>query len=95
MEQLVLSEQDIINAICIYVARQKHATPEDVAAELVYDDEDGFFAEAYVNEEKQVLAMPNLIEAIRLLLKEYLNQNPYAGIQLVLDDNEGIIAYIK
>lgn len=95
MEQLVLSEQEIINAVCIYVARKKQVRPEDVLVELFYDDDYGFSAEAYVNDRKQVLVMSNLIEAIRILLEEYLNRDPYAGIKLVLDDEEGIIAYIN
>lgn len=95
MEQLVLSEQEIINAVCIYVARKKQVNPQDVLVELFYDDDYGFSAEAYVNDRKQVLVMSNIIEAIRILLEEYLNRDPYAGIKLVLDDNEGIIAYIK
>lgn len=94
MAQLKLPEQDIINALCVYIARKKQIKPEEVEIELMYDDDYGFSAEAYWNDRKQVLVMVNMIEAIRLWLEEYLNRDPYAGIELVLDDDEGIIALI-
>ncbi|MFS0820615.1 DUF2653 family protein [Bacillus timonensis] len=95
METLILSEQEIINAVCVYIGLKKQVKPEEVEVELMYDDDYGFSAEAYVNDRKQVLIMANLIEAIRLWLGEFLNRDPYAGIKLVLDDEEGIIAHIN
>ncbi|MBD8070900.1 YxcD family protein [Bacillus sp. PS06] len=95
MEKLIIPEQDIINSICVYVSRKKQVKPEEVEVELMYDDDYGFSAEAYVNDLKQVLITANIIEALRLWLEEYLNRNPFSGINLVLDDEEGIIAEIK
>ncbi len=95
MAALILSEQEIINAVCVYIGLKKQVKPEDVEVELMYDDDYGFSAEVYVNDRKQVLIMANLIEAIRLWLGEFLNKDPYAGIKLVLDDEEGIIAQIN
>lgn len=95
METLIISEQDIINAVCVYIARKKQVQPQEVEVELMYDDDYGFSAEAYVGGRKQVLITINLIEAIRLWLDEYLDRNPYAGIELVLDDEQGIIAVIN
>ncbi|WP_017754455.1 YxcD family protein [Calidifontibacillus oryziterrae] len=95
MAELVILEQDIINAVCVYISRKKHVKPEEVEVELMYDDEYGFSAESYVNGYKQILITGNLIEALRIWLQEFLNRDPYAGIELVLDDNEGIIAKIN
>ncbi|HEO8422357.1 MAG: YxcD family protein [Niallia sp.] len=95
MEKLIIPEQDIINAICVYVARKKQVRPEEVEVELMYDDDYGFSAEAYVHDRKQVLITQNMIEALRLWLDEYLNMDPYIGLKLVLDDEEGIIAVAK
>ncbi|KZN97903.1 MULTISPECIES: YxcD family protein [Aeribacillus] len=95
MEKLIIPEQDIINAICVYISRKKQIKPEEVVVELMYDDDYGFSAEAYVNDRKQVLITANIIEALRLWLDEFLNEDPYAGIELVLDDEEGIIAIVK
>ena len=95
MEKLIISEQDIINALCVYTSRKKQVKPEEVEVELMYDDEYGFSAEAYVEGRKQVLITVNLIEALRMWLEEYLNRDPYSGIELVLDDDQGIIAVIN
>ncbi|WP_312097001.1 YxcD family protein [Niallia sp.] len=95
MEKLIIPEQDIINAICVYVARKKQVRPEEVEVELMYDDDYGFSAEAFVHDRKQVLITQNMIEALRLWLDEYLNMDPYIGLKLVLDDVEGIIAVGK
>ena len=95
MEKLVIPEQDIINAICVYISRKKQIRPQEVEVELMYDDDYGFSAEAYVNDRKQVLITQNIIEALRLWMEEYMNIDPYLGIKLELDDEEGIIAVIK
>ena len=95
MAELIISEQDIINALCVYISRKKQVKPQDVEIELMYDDDYGFSAEAYVEGRKQVLITANIIEALRLWLDEYLHRDPYAGIKLVLDDTEGIIAEIN
>jgi hypothetical protein len=95
MEKLTIPEQDIINALCVYTARKKELKPEEVEIELMYEDEYGFSAEAYWNGRKQVYVMINIIEALRIWLEEYLNRDPYSGIELVLDDEEGIMALIS
>jgi hypothetical protein len=95
LEKLIIPEQDIINAICVYISRKKQVRPEEVEVELMYDDDYGFSAEAYVQDRKQVLITQNMIEALRLWLDEYLNMDPYMGLKLVLDEEEGIIAIAK
>lgn len=95
MEKLIIPEQNIINAVCVYIARQKNVSPEEVEVELMYDDDSGFSAEAYVNGQQQVLTTLNLIEALRQTIKEFLNLDPNStGIELILDDEEGIIAAV-
>lgn len=95
MEKLIISEQDIVNAVCVYISRKKQVKPEEVEVELMYDDDYGFSAEAFVDGRKQVLITGNLIEALRLWMDEFLNRDPYAPIKLVLDDEEGIIAVVN
>lgn len=48
METLKLSEQEIINAVCVYVAAKANVRPEDVITELLYDDDTGFGAEGEI-----------------------------------------------
>jgi hypothetical protein len=94
LEKLIISEQDIINALCVYISRKKQITPQEVEIELMYDDDYGFSAEAYANGRKQILVTVNIIEALRLWLDEFLHRDPYSAIELVLDDEQGIIALI-
>jgi hypothetical protein len=96
METMIISEQDIINSLCVYTARKKQVRPEEVEVELMYDEDYGFSAESWVNGRKQVLITANIIEALRLWLDEFLNMDPFAAaIELKLDDEQGIIAYIS
>ncbi len=94
MGKITILEQDVINALCVYISRKKQIKPEEVEIELMYDDDYGFSAEAYWHDRKQVLVTVNIIEALRLWLEEFLNRDPYAAIELVLDDDEGIIAVV-
>lgn len=95
MAPLKIDEQDIVNAICIYIADKKQVAPEEVEVELMYDDDYGFSAETYVNGRKQMLVKQNMIEALRMWLDQVLGRDPFSGIELVLDDEEGIIALIR
>jgi hypothetical protein len=92
---LKIDEQDIVNAICIYIADKKQIGPEEVTVELMYDDDYGFSAETYVNGRQQILVKQNMIEALRMWIDQELGRDPFSGIELVLDDEEGIIAYIR
>ncbi|TCN27176.1 YxcD family protein [Mesobacillus foraminis] len=95
MAPLKIDEQDVVNAICLYIADKKQVTPEDVEVELMFDDDYGFSAETYVNGRKQILVKQNMIEALRMWLDQVLGRDPFSGIELVLDDEEGIIAFIR
>ena len=96
MEKIKLSEQEIINAICWYVGDQKRMAPEETEVELKFDDEAyGFSAEIFFNGRNQILAHRDMIESIRFYVENQLNGNPYAGIKLELDDEEGIIAHVS
>ena len=96
MEKIIIPEQNIINAVCVYIGRKYNSAPEEVEVELMYDDESGFSAEAYVNGQTQTLTTLHLIEALRQTIKEFLNLDPNStGIELILDDEEGIIAAIR
>ncbi len=96
MEKLKVSEQDIINAICLYMADSKQLSPEDIEVELMFDDEAyGFSAEVFFHGRSQIIAHRDMIEALRFWISHEMQGNPHAGIELVLDDEEGIIAFIS
>lgn len=95
MAEQMISEQDIVNAICLDQSRSHNVQPEEVEVELLYDDEDGFSAEVYIGGQMHVLHSFNMIQAIRSWIEQVLNQDPYAaGIKLLLDREEGIIATV-
>ncbi|KAB7705296.1 DUF2653 family protein [Bacillus aerolatus] len=96
MGEIKISEQDIMNALCLYIADKKQVSPYEVEIELMYDDDYGFSAESHVSGRKQILITVNIIEAIRFWLDTEMNMDPFAaGIELVLDENEGIIAFVR
>ena len=92
--EIVIPEQDVINSICLYHAREKNIIPEDVEVALMYDDELGFEAEAFSNGMSTLYKEGNMISALRVWVEDYLNMNPFStSIRLELDDEQGIIAY--
>ena len=96
MEQLTLFEQDLINAICIFQAKFKNVSPEQVEVELMYDDVAGYSAEAYVNGQMDVYQTPQFITALRLYIENQLNKDSMsARIVLDIDDEEGMIARVS
>ncbi|TVY01005.1 YxcD family protein [Paenibacillus cremeus] len=67
-----LSEQEIINAICMHMAERKQLQPHQVEVELMYDDDLGFSAEVFTEGRSQILIAANMLEAIeRYMLKLY------------------------
>jgi hypothetical protein len=96
MGEIKISEQDIVNALCLHIAHKRQIKPQEVEVELMYDDDYGFSAEAYVSDRKQVLITANIIEALRFWLDTVMKIDPFsAALDLVLDDDEGIICYVK
>lgn len=89
----MIEEQDIINAICLYQAKQKAVAPDSVEVELCYEDDEGFFAEVYVHGAKLTMTTFDMTQALRMWIEEQLHQDPYAaGIKLLLDEERGIVA---
>ncbi|AHN23453.1 DUF2653 family protein [Lysinibacillus sphaericus] len=92
----IINEQDIINAICLSQAYHLNVRPEDVLVELTYEDETGFGAEVETNGQIEVLNTAAMIGALRVWIKDVLHGDPFStGIELILDDEEGIIAKLS
>lgn len=92
----IINEQDIINAICLSQAYYKNIRPEDVLVELTYDDDAGFGAEVETNGQVEMFNTSSMIGALRVWIKDVLHGDPFStGIELVLDDEEGIIARLS
>ena len=96
MEKLILQEQDLINAVCLFHAKFKETQPENVEVELCYDDEVGYTAEAYYNGAMDKYKQAHFITAIRLYIDEQLNKDSMAArITLDIDDELGMIANVE
>jgi hypothetical protein len=96
MEIIKIEEQEIINAICVFVANHKRISAEAVLVELVFEDETGFSAEVEVNGNQEIVTEPKLVEALRNWLDSEYRMDPFSvSIQLDLHDGEGIVAYIS
>ncbi|MCL1632958.1 YxcD family protein [Sporolactobacillus sp. CPB3-1] len=95
METMTISEQDIVNALCLHLAQKKGVAPQEIQIELLFDDDYGFSAEALLNSRKQILVEENIIEAIRYWLETEMKLNPFGALQLILDDEAGIVAHYE
>lgn len=95
MASLIISEQDIINAICIYMSHEKDVEPDDVEVELIYDDEldMDYSAETMINNKTEVVPTPKIIASLRLWMNLYTDLDGIsAGIKLHFNEDDGIYA---
>lgn len=88
-----LSEQEIMNAICLHMASRKQLKPEEVEVQLLYDDELGYSAEVTAAGRSQYLVEANMLEAIeRYVLTEHSLR--VFRDQIRLDVEDEMTAYI-
>lgn len=91
---MILSMDEIINAVCLHQAERRGVKPTDVSLELSWDEETGYTAEVWVNGRTQYLIESNLIEAIlRYLHSEYDIRAYSEQVRLELEDE--IIAIVQ
>ncbi|WP_127583505.1 DUF2653 family protein [Paenibacillus koleovorans] len=82
-----LSEQEIVNAICMHIAERKQISPTQVHVELMWDEELGYSAEVVAEGRNQVLIEANMLEAIeRYVLKQYDQRVYRSQIRLDIED---------
>jgi len=82
-----LSMDEIVNAVCLHLAERHDVPLADVEVELLWDEEQGYSAEAWVQGRSRFLVEANLKESIvRYVLHEY-NERVYPSqIRLEVDD---------
>ena len=89
-----LSEQDIINAVCLNTAERKQLQPTEVEVEMMWDEDHGFSAEVHAAGRSQILIAANLLESIERYLYTQHNMRVFRDqIRLELEDE--IVAYIS
>ncbi|MDR9854039.1 YxcD family protein [Paenibacillus sp. VCA1] len=90
---MILTMDEIVNAICLHIAERKQIRPQDVQVELFWDEDTGYSAEVWAEGRSQYLVESNMIEAImRYLYSEY-NIRAYRE-QIALDLDEEITAHV-
>jgi hypothetical protein len=83
-----LSMDEIVNAVCLNLAERHGVPPTSVQVELLYDDEQGFSAEVWVDGRSRFLIESNLKEAIMRYMQTEYNQRVFPS-QIHLDvENE-------
>ncbi|WP_138493285.1 YxcD family protein [Paenibacillus pinistramenti] len=91
---MILTEDEIINAVCVHTASRKQIRPSDVQVELAWDENTGFTAEVWAGGRNQYLVEANLIEAILLYMHEEYGRRVFKDeVRLELEDE--IIAVIN
>ncbi|BFH62127.1 hypothetical protein PAJ34TS1_27190 [Paenibacillus azoreducens] len=90
---LILSMDEIINAICLHMAERKRIRPQDVQVELCWDEDTGYTAEVWAEGRSQYLVESNMIEAILRYLHTEYNIRAYRE-QIMLDLDEEITAQV-
>jgi NADPH-dependent 7-cyano-7-deazaguanine reductase QueF len=90
---MVLSMDEIINAICLHIAERKAIRPTDVQVELSWDEESGYSAEVWAQGRSQFLVESNMIEAILRYLQSEYNVRAFRE-QVSLDIDDEITANI-
>lgn len=94
IDVMILSMDEIINAICLHTADRTGVRPTDVQVELSWDEETGYTGELWVNGRSRYIVESNMIEAIiQYVYTEYNIRAFREDIQLDLDDE--IIARIR
>lgn len=84
-----LSGQEIVNALCINIAQRKLIKPEQVEVELMWDDDYGFSAEAFVGGRNQILIEGNILESIEQYVYSEYNIRIFRDqIQLLVVDED-------
>ncbi|MMZ42936.1 hypothetical protein D1872_44670 [compost metagenome] len=91
---MILSMDEIVNAICLHMAERKGVRPTDVVVELSWEEDTGYTAEVHVQERSQYLVEANMIEAILRYLHSEYNIRAYRE-QVRLDLDEEITAIVQ
>ena len=91
---MILSEDEIVNAVCAHTASRKQIRPSDVQVELAWDEDTGFTAEMWAEGRSQYLVEANLIEAILLYLHEQYNLRVFRD-EVHLELENEIIAVVN
>lgn len=95
--KLFLEEQDLIDAVCVFVAQTHQIQPERVQVELFYEEGRGFSARAESGNGMlhYALTEQDLIDAVAVYLRDYHNFDPQRlSIELFFEEEKGFWAIV-
>ncbi|MBW5446541.1 DUF2653 family protein [Cohnella sp. CFH 77786] len=79
-----LSMDEIVNAVCLNLADRHQVPVESIQVELLYDEDNGFSAEVWVQGRSRFLVEANLKEAIVRYMETEYGRRVYPS-QITLD----------
>jgi hypothetical protein len=88
-----LSMDEIVNAVCLNIAERQQVPAESVQVELLYEEDQGFSAEVWVQGRSRFLIEANLKEAIMRYMQTQYDQRVFPS-QITLDVEDEIWADI-
>lgn len=91
---MILSMDEIVNAICLHTAQRKGIKPTEVQVELSWEEDTGYTAEVWALGRSQYLVESNMIEAILRYLHSEYQIRAYSE-QVTLDLDEEITAIVN
>ena len=84
---MIVTMDEIVNAICLHMAERKHISPEEVQVELRWEEHTGYTGKVWIQGQSQYIIEANIKEAIiRFLDKSYHIRVYPEDIQLQLDE---------
>lgn len=84
---MVITMDEIVNAICLHIAERKQIKPTEVQVELSWDEDTGYSAEVWTQGRSQYLVEANMIEAILRYVHQEYNIRAYReDVSLELDE---------
>jgi hypothetical protein len=93
--KLYFSEQDIIDACCVFAAYKQHGHPEQFEVDLQFNREHGFSADVRSHFSHIWFQQQDIIDSIAFYLAEYHNFIPeHLRVDLVFVEGEGIEAEV-
>ncbi|GAK39554.1 hypothetical protein TCA2_2042 [Paenibacillus sp. TCA20] len=91
---MVITMDEIVNAICLHIAERKQIKPTDVQVELSWDEDTGYSAEVWAQGRSRFLIESNMIEAILRYVHQEYNVRAYRE-DVTLELDEEITARIR
>ncbi|MEH7401353.1 MULTISPECIES: DUF2653 family protein [Bacillaceae] len=94
--KIYFDEQDVANAICVYVADLEGIRPESVQIEFQFDEDDGVSCQVSANYRNVLYYEQQISDAIGFYLEEIHRFSSYAmEIIIGFDEEDGITSEIS